>query len=316
MCGEMQVALRSDAGSRVFVTGLSGFTGCHLVSALEAAGYSLCDSECEDLPDFDLTDQLTIERVLDRVRPELVIHLAGVSFVAHGRASDFYAVNTVGTTNLIEALHRSNLPLRRVILASSANIYGNAVVEPISELTPPAPVNDYACSKLAMEFLACKWFDRLPIVITRPFNYTGPGQALHFVVPKIVDHFARRAPRIELGNLDVVRDFSDVRAVADVYCRLLSSQTRGEILNICSGRGLTLQWIIDRLSEISAYCPRIEVNQEFVRTSDVKRLVGSNDKLLRAIGPMKHIDFSETLRWMYESRCKELSAAVMHQHVT
>lgn len=310
------MAFRSEPCGRVLVTGLNGFTGYHLVSALESAGYSVCASEPDGRPDFNLTDQPTIERMLDRVRPESVIHLAGISFVAYGKASDFYSVNTVGTTNLIEALHRSALPLRRVILASSANVYGNAIAETISEVTSPSPVNDYACSKLAMEFLARTWFDRLPIVITRPFNYTGPGQALHFVVPKIVDHFARRVPQIELGNLDVIRDFSDVRSIADVYCRLLTSPTRGEIYNICSGNGLTLQWIIDRLAEISGHSLHIEVNQDFVRTTEVKRLIGSNDKLLEAIGPMKYVDFSETLRWMYESRCQELrQATTQKSHV-
>lgn len=305
------MALPSDSSGSVLVTGLSGFTGQHLQSALESAGYQICDSEPGGHPDFDLTDRSTIERLLDRTRPNFVVHLAGISFVAHGDVEKFYVVNTVGTTNLLRSLHHSGLPLRRIIIASSANIYGNATVEPIDESVRPAPVNDYACSKLAMEFLARTWFSQLPLVITRPFNYTGPGQALHFVIPKIVDHFARRANRIELGNLDVVRDFSDVRTTTDVYCRLLSDGATGETYNICSGQGYSLHWILDCLSKISGHFPRIQVNPEFVRQTDVKRLVGSNARLTNAIGPLRHGDFSETLRWMYESRCEELSSATV-----
>jgi len=297
------VALPSDTRGRVFVTGLSGFTGRHLQSVLESAGYSVCDSEPGGRPDFDLTDPVTLDHIVKRTRPDFVIHLAGISFIAHGDAKDFYLVNTVGTTNLLQSLYRNCASLRRVILASSANVYGNASVELVAESTPAAPVNDYACSKLAMEFVARTWFDRLPIIITRPFNYTGPGQPHHFVVPKIVDHFARNAQRIELGNLDIVRDFSDVRAIVDVYCRLLDGATVGETYNVCSNQGHSLQWIIDCLTQISGHSPCIEVNPDFVRENDVTRLIGSNEKLVRAIGPLRFVNFSETLRAMYEARC-------------
>ena len=305
------MAFPSDSRGRVLVTGLSGFTGRHLRPLLELAGYSICDSEPDGGPDFDLTNLVTIEHMLDRTRPDFVLHLAGISFVAHGDPAAFYAVNTVGTTNLLDACHRSRLPIRRIVIASSANVYGNATVESIVESTPPVPVNDYACSKLAMEFMARTWFDRLPIVIARPFNYTGPGQALHFVVPKIVDHFARKSKRIELGNLDIMRDFSDVRATADVYCRLVSGATVGETYNICSGRGHSLQWIVDRLTQISGHSLCVKVDPVFVRETDVQRLVGSNEKLVKAVGPPQFVDFSETLRWMYEARCEELRAVVV-----
>ncbi len=118
--------------------------------------------------------------MLQEARPDYVIHLAALSYVARNDSTGFYAVNTVGTTNLLEAIVTAKLNLRRVVIASSANVYGNATVEPITEATPPAPVNHYAASKLAMEVMVRTYADRFPIVLTRPFNYTGVGQTETF----------------------------------------------------------------------------------------------------------------------------------------
>lgn len=137
--------------------------------------------------------------------------------MGHADARAFYDVNLFGTLNLLEALTALPELPRKVLIASSANIYGTPGIEVIDESVCAAPVNHYACSKLAMEHMVRTWFDRFPIVMTRPFNYTGVGQDEKFLIPKIVSHFKRRAPKIELGNLDVSRDFSDVRDVAAAY---------------------------------------------------------------------------------------------------
>ncbi len=289
----------SRAGRRVWITGHGGFTGRYLSAALREAGYA--PVAAPELPDFDLRDPASIDRELARALPDYVIHLAAVTFVAHGRAADFYEVNTVGTANLLDALTRLPAAPRKVLLASSANIYGNAHIEPITEATPPAPVNHYACSKLAMEQLAQTYFDRLPIVLTRPFNYTGVGQAAHFLVPKLVRHFATHLPSIQLGNLDVVRDFSDVRALAAAYTRLLDATLVGTAVNICSGHGWALQAIVDRLAALSGHRPAIDVDPGLVRANEVKRLVGGNAKLVDAIGPLPFDDFGATLAWMLQA---------------
>lgn len=294
----------SSAQRRVLVTGLAGFTGAHLLHALEAAGHSVFGTA--EPPEFDLRNPATVDAAIREVHPDFVIHLAGISFIPHGDAADIYATNVVGVTHLLESVHRNAPGVRKIILASSANVYGVSDRDRIDESTPPAPVNHYACSKLSMEFMARTWFGRLPIVITRPFNYTGPGQDERFIIPKLVGHFARRSPAIDLGNIDVVRDFSDVRMVCDAYCRLLSAQVRSTVLNIGSGAGRSLRSILDDLSALTGYRPQICVNDDLLRLTDVMRLVGNNAALVEAVGDLRYLDFNVTLKWMVEQALRDL----------
>lgn len=296
------MASRSDAG-RVLVTGCSGFTGRHLAERLRVAGHEVRDPEA-DGGTFDVTRPDTLRPAIEAARPDYVIHLAALSFVGHGDAGGFYGVNTVGTTHLLDALLATGVPLRRVIVASSANVYGNATDDPITEQTRPAPVNHYAASKLAMEHMVATYADRLPLVVTRPFNYTGVGQARQFLIPKLVEHFAERRPVIELGNLDVVRDFSDVRWIAEAYTRLLEAASPPAIVNLCSGVGRSLQQLLDDLTALSGHRIKVRVNPEFVRASEVHRLVGSAERLRATLGELPFQDFRETLRWMLAEREK------------
>lgn len=298
----------SDAGSDksrgcVLLTGANGFTGQHVQAELAQAGYRVCRavvgaSRGPDEATLDITSPDNCRRVVERLRPDYLIHLAAISFVQHADADAFYRVNVIGTMNLLEALADARMAPRRIVIASSANVYGNATGGVIDESFPPQPVNHYAVSKLAMEHMVKTFGDRFPIVLTRPFNYTGRGQQPHFLVPKIVSHFMRRAPVIELGNLDVERDFSDVRLVAHIYRRLLECDSAGETVNICSGRPYSLRSILDMMAEIAGYEIEVRVNPAFVRRTEVKTLVGSTTKLESLTGPMRKIGLEETLRWM------------------
>jgi nucleoside-diphosphate-sugar epimerase len=177
--------------------------------------------------------------------------------------------------NLLTALTQLAQAPSCVLLASSANVYGNCEASPISEGQPPAPVNHYATSKLAMEHMARTFSNRLSIVITRPFNYTGPGQTLNFVIPKIVAHFKQRATSIELGNLHVEREFNDVEMVCRLYLKLLLYGEAGEIYNVCSGQPYTLQFVLDTLACITGNKMKVAVNPAFVRANEVHRLCGN-----------------------------------------
>lgn len=282
--------------ARVLVTGLSGFTGPYLARALEAAGHEPLRADLAT--GFDLLAPESLNAALAQAAPEYVVHLAALSSVTHGNAAELYAVNAVGTSNLLESIARTTPGVRKVLLASSANVYGNAEADPIDETIAPAPVNHYACSKLAMEFIARTWTDRLPIVIARPFNYTGPGQTEAFLVPKLVAHYAERRPVLELGNTEVERDFSDVKMVVDAYTRLLAADSAGCTVNICSGTGRSLRSILDALAAITGHRPELRVAAHLVRRAEVHRLVGSNARLRSLIGELAYTDFDALLREM------------------
>lgn len=300
---------RADTIRRVLITGCQGFTGRHLAARLDTEGYEVLGScsrpeHCSQHPviparrlfPLDLAaspDQ--IRGALERIRPDAVIHLAALAFVAHGSPDDFYRVNLLGTRHLLAALADLPAPPRKVILASSANIYGNSRSGQLDEDTPPAPANDYAVSKLAMEQMARLWQDRLPILITRPFNYTGPGQAEHFLVPKIVRHFVQRAPVLELGNLDVSRDFSDIRAIVAAYAGLLASPVETGTYNICSGQSLSLQDILEICARVTGHQPEIRVNPAFVRAGEVRELCGDPARLRSILPHWRPVPLRETL---------------------
>jgi nucleoside-diphosphate-sugar epimerase len=298
------VASRSE---RVLVTGARGFTGRHLCERLRAEGYDvvgLVESPPvgADEARANLLDAAAMASAVVQARPDRVIHLAAVSFVAHDDVEAIYRTNVLGSLALLRTLAARAGRVRSVILASSANVYGNVEHPVIDETVPPEPVSHYAASKLAMEHMAATFRNDLPIVIARPFNYTGPGQAEHFVVPKIISHFRRRASAVELGNIDVVREFLDVRAVVDVYCRLLECPAAvGETVNICTGRGIALREVIAALEAETSHHMDIRVNAQFVRANEVRRLVGSPRKLEALIGTVAEIPLTKTLRDMLTS---------------
>lgn len=297
--------------NRVLVTGAGGFTGRYLAAALAergievfgtgtADGASGADALFEYFP-ADLADTAALRAILREVRPDGIVHLAGIAFVAHGDVSEIYAVNLLGTRGLLDAVARSEVPVSAVVLASSANIYGNAREGLLDETLPPNPANDYAVSKAAMELVAGLYRERLPIVVVRPFNYTGRGQSTRFLIPKIVDHARRRAPVIELGNLDVWRDFSDVRAVAQAYCRLLECPGAiGRTVNICSGRLHSLREILALVGSLGGHEMDVRVNPAFVRRNEVRRMRGDDALLTGLIGPLGMPPIEQTLAWMLE----------------
>jgi nucleoside-diphosphate-sugar epimerase len=301
----MNAAAGNDGhGKRALLTGARGFTGQYMARALAAAGYAVYGT---DLPaggatqPVDLLDRAAVAALVQHVQPDVVVHLAAIAFVAHADTEQLYRVNVVGTRNLLEALAGLARRPRAVLLASSANVYGNTLADPIDERVPPAPANDYAVSKLAMEHMARLWSDRLPLIVARPFNYTGVGQDELFLLPKIVAHFRRGAPHIELGNLQVVRDFSDVRNTVASYMGLLAAAPAGQTFNVCSGVGHALGEVLDMMAGIAGYRIGVRVNPTLVRANEVARLVGDDRKLRGLIGAAAPLPLADTLRWMYQA---------------
>lgn len=297
---------------RVLITGICGFTGMYMAAHMVSQGYTVfgvgTQALQENQGDFiyqqvNLLDLLSVKKVVSEVRPNIVIHLAAIAFVNHGNASDFYNINIMGTRNLLEALSESNFLVEHILLASSANVYGNTQISEIDELVNPSPANDYAVSKLAMEYMAKIFMNKLPITIVRPFNYTGVGQSLNFLVPKIVSHFVNKAEYIELGNLDVSRDFSDVRGLVRAYRLLCETTTSiGLVVNVSSGFVYSLNDIIEMCEDISQHHLDVRVNPAFVRANEVKVLRGDNSLLKSLISEWEMPLFKDTLKWMIGSK--------------
>lgn len=280
---------------RLLLTGANGFTGCHIIPAAQKAGYEVAPLLS------DLTDELAVKEEVAKIKPTHVIHLAGISAVTHANEEDFYRVNLFGSQNLLLALAALSEVPQKILLASSANVYGNSLASPVSEIACPQPVNHYAISKLAMEFMAASFFNKLPIVIGRPFNYTGVLHDNRFVVPKIVEHFKRRAPEIELGNLNVMREYNDVRVICQAYLDLLKFGVSGEIYNIASGRPISLNTIISTMEKVTQHSIQVKVNPAFVRPNEIEVLSGSAAKIENLIGPLRHPALEDTLSWMIDS---------------
>ncbi|MCD6026100.1 MAG: GDP-mannose 4,6 dehydratase [Solimicrobium sp.] len=297
---------------KALITGIEGFTGRYMADELYHAGYEVIglsrqlhkmkSANVSAIYVCDLCDSVSLTRIVQEIQPDIVVHLAAISFVPHGDTAEIYRVNLIGSRNLLDAVSQTCISVKAVLIASSASIYGNATGGLLDESTSPDPCNDYAVSKLAMEYAAKLYEDRLPIIITRPFNYTGVGHAVQFLLPKIISHVQRGASVIELGNLEVTRDFSDVRVVVQYYRRLIEStrsgNLRGEVFNICTGRAYTLAQILATITEISGHCFEIKINPALERVNEVKVLIGNPSKLLAHVGSVTDISLSDTLRWM------------------
>lgn len=291
------------AGKRALITGIHGFTGRYMAAELEAHGYEVIGlgSQPSGEPGYhqiDLADGPGLHALLATLQPDFVVHLAALAFVGHGAPEAFYQVNLIGSRNLLEAIANCGKTPSCVLLASSANVYGNTSSGLLDESTAPAPANDYAVSKLAMEFMANLWRERLPLVIARPFNYTGVGQADNFLLPKIVSHFRRKAEKIELGNLDVWRDFSDVRALVKAYRGLLEARPIGQTVNVSSGKAHSLREVIAMCEALTGHKIEVEVNPAFVRANEVKTLCGDNSRLKSLVSGWQTPPLEETLSWM------------------
>lgn len=258
---------------KILVTGAKGFTGQHFSKLATEAGHEVVPLQS------NLNEIEALDAEILRVSPDYVIHFAGISFVASKDNEAFYRVHALGTSNLLNALLKLQKLPQKILLASSATIYGNSDNPFSVETQTPSPIDHYAMSKVAMEEMAKTYFDKLPVIIARPFNYTGPGQRDNFLIPKLVKHFVQKLPTIELGNLNVEREFNDVAMICDAYLALLQFGEPGETYNVCSGRARSLQDVVSTLTRITNHPIEIVINPDFIRSNEVHRMCGDAKKL-------------------------------------
>jgi len=288
---------------KVLITGIDSFTGGYLSSYLKGFGYDVFGTsrkyESGKIYKCDLADISSIVRVIDLIRPDYIIHLAGISSATHDNSADFYIVNSIGSINILDGLLNARHFPSKVVMVSSAAAYGDQKTSWLNETLCCTPKNHYGASKYLMECLSKKYFSKLDIVIARPFNYTGIGQSCHFLIPKLVEHYRKRKDVVELGNIDIVREFNDINFACAAYKRLMESAASGEVVNIASGRGISIENIICMMNDIARYDIKVAVNPSLVRQGEIKTVIGSPNKLFSLVGEIHQKEFSGTLRDMY-----------------
>jgi len=288
---------------KVAVTGARGFVGPHLVAHLEACGDDVLSLDRHGPDSFDVTDAVAVQERLEEAQPEVVYHLAALSHVGESWKSPAasFRVNAEGTLNVLHSCTDIGVP--RVIVVLSSEEYGtvDAADLPLTEDSPLRPVTPYGAAKAAADLLTLQAFlgDGLGAIRVRPFGHTGPGQSPRFVVPALAARIARaeadEVDEIPVGSLDAVRDLTDVRDVVRAYRLLAERGTPGEVYNVCSGTGVSVQEIADRLLASATRPIRLVTDPELVRPVEVPRLVGSNARLRAATGWAPEIPLDTTL---------------------
>lgn len=299
--------MESPISKTVLITGINGFTGKHLESELSDNGFTVfgttySEPRQENHFQCNILDFEQLTKVVSKTAPDYVVHLAAISFVAAKDVPKIYATNVQGTLNLMEALLETGKSIKKVLVASSAAVYGN-IGSVLSEEMCPKPVNHYGNSKLAMENMVANYFDKLNVVIARPFNYTGVGQEDHFLIPKIIKHFKESKEVIKLGNLNTYREYNDVKFLVNCYRKLLLTDYKSGVINIASGTTFSINDILSLMTEVSSHKINVEVDEQFVRKNEIKELKGSPEKLMKLIEsrPESKSSLKNTLKEMYLS---------------
>ncbi|HSF40759.1 MAG TPA: GDP-mannose 4,6-dehydratase [Thermoanaerobaculia bacterium] len=306
---------------RALITGITGFAGSHLAEyilaeqpGVEVYGTFRWRSRMDNiehlndrikLVEADLRDYTSMHRALEISRPDVIFHLAAQSFVpsSWNAPSDTMVTNVTGQTNLFEAIRALKLdPV--VQIACSSEQYGLVLPDevPIKETNPLRPLSPYAVSKVAQDFLGYQYFMSygLKAVRTRGFNHTGPRRGQVFVTSNFCSQVAAiehglQKPVIRVGNIDAVRDFTDVRDMVRAYWLAVTKAKPGEVYNIATGSGITIRAMLDLVLSHSKADVKIEVDPDRLRPSDVEILIGDSSKFRADTGWEPRIPFEQTV---------------------
>jgi len=283
---------------RAFLTGASGFVGGWLARHLRAEGDEVAALD----PGRDIGDAGALRGVLRAAAPDVVYHLAGLAHVGRSweEPGETFRVNALGTVNLMEAALACARP-PRVVLVSSAEVYGRGDGTPLGEDAPLRPVSPYASSKVAAEFVGLQAFlgNGLEVVRARPFNHVGPGQADSFVVSALARRIAEAersgGGEVRIGNLTAARDFTDVRDVVRAYRLLATAGAPRGVYNVCSGSAITTEELFKRMVAMAKVPIEPVQDPSLFRPVDVAVLVGDGTRLTALTGWRPEIPLDSTL---------------------
>jgi len=278
---------------------------------MEVLGISRSMGYLDGKPDTryqcDILKKNMLKKIVASYRPDYIVHLASPAYIPHSLRNPKKTYQTIfgGTLNLLEIVSELRLP-SRILQVSSADIYGRNLKDLLQEDEPYDPINPYSAAKACAEIL-CKQFHAtygLDIIIARPFNHTGPGQSADFACSNFACQIATMRPDedkvIYTGNVDVRRDFLDVRDVVEAYTRLLEKGQSGEIYNVCSGQGIFIREIIKKLYHIANFPDgKFEIDPKRARRDDIKSRVGDNRKIVTTTGWTPKIGIDQTLSDLY-----------------
>ena len=313
------------------VTGCAGFAGSHLADLLLEQGEEVVAvlginedranlrpiEKRLQIESADLRDFARWLELLRSLRPQRIYHLAAFSSPVKSFANplETYAVNFTGTLNLLSAWLRVGMDCR-FLFVSSAEVYGAAPPEelPLREDAELRPLNPYAGSKAAAEILAAQFFRShgLPIVRVRPFNHTGPRQSPEFVCSRLARQAAEielglRPPLIVAGNTQAVRDFSDVRDIVRGYHELLEKGEPGEVYQLCSGRGVSIDFVLRTLLDLTSKPAGLQVDPSLLRPIEAAEVWGDYSKARLAVGWEPRYQLVDTLRALKDYWLSRLS---------
>ena len=305
---------------KVFISGATGFVGCHLIDLLSSPKYEIYGTSFPEKPEaggggknifyLDIKSEKEVFEAIKRIKPDWIFHLAAVSNVKHSweRRREALETNLMGTFYLFEAV-RKFVPQARVLFISSSDVYG--ILSPtenvFKEEDSSQVVSPYAFTKVSGEILS-KFYvqiENLDVVIARSFPHTGPGQSPDFVCSDWASQIVRiekglAEPWIKVGNLEVKRDFLDVRDVVRAYILLVEKGRRGEVYNVCSGRAVSLKEILDLLLSFSSQKIEVQVDSTKLRKADIPLLLGDNKKIKEETSWEPEIPLKQSLQDLLE----------------
>ena len=306
---------------KILVTGGGGFVGRHLVRELETQGDEVwvgtieCEKEDRHVQ-FFLDDENWMDRVLEKGKFDVIYHLAGQPSVhiSFEKPFEVFVVNTIGALNLIK-LVAERYKQTKLVVAGTSEVY-KLKNEALTEDCDFDPKSPYAMSKLVVDYFIRKMSNKLELNCTlmRPFSNIGPGQHENFALSSFAKQIAeiklgKREKKIRVGNLNVYRDFIDVRDAVKAYSLVKNENEKGEVYDICSGILYKLSDCLDKLIQISGVEGiKIEVDQNRLRTNDVEYCLGSYEKINKKFGWKPEIKIEKTLTDLFNYWYEKLSS--------